>query len=242
MSAAELPRTSQPEAGFHPYRAVSRSAVVALVLGIFGLILLSLTLVSVFTRYGDATPVGIWTALLGVLGLCLGLAAVRTIRRYPTEYTGASLARVAVFACLVEVLCGTAAAIYTYANEVPEGYERISFFDLQPDPDQPELPVSPMSIELSGKKIFIKGYMHPAVASRGAVDHFILVNDLGTCCFGGQPKPTHMIEIYIPDRNRRIAYSQATIKLAGTFAVSREPGQSMGLAGVWYHLKVDEVR
>ncbi|MDX1947698.1 MAG: DUF3299 domain-containing protein [Pirellulaceae bacterium] len=247
MSAAEISPTAAAasptsDGELHPYRAISRSAVIAFVLSLLGLVLLGLTLVSFTTRQGDAGPVGIWTAILGLMGLPLGIAAWVSIRRYPLEFTGAPLAKFAVAACLAQVGLGLFAAIYTYATEVPEGYERISFYDLQPDPDVPELPVSPLSIEKSGQKVFIKGYMHPAVATSGEVNHFILVNDLGTCCFGGQPKPTHMIEVHIPEGKRRVAYSQSTLKLAGTFAVSRTPGQSMGLSGVWYHLQVDEVR
>lgn len=211
---------------FQPYRAVNRSAVMAAVLA--GLSLLALVFPTLL--------------VLPIVGLVLGISAIATIRRYPTEYTGLGLAKVAAVVCALLFVGGASLHAYTYATEVPEGYVRIGFWDLQPDPDHPDLPVSPKSLELSGKQIFIKGYMHPGVAGFGKVNHFILVPDMGTCCFGGQPKATDMVEVYVPEGKNRIAYSTRRIKLAGTFAVSQEPSDSLGLNNVWYHLKVDEVR
>jgi hypothetical protein len=81
------------------------------------------------------------------------------------------------------------------------------------------------------------------VASSGMVDRFILVPDMGTCCFGGDPKATDMIEVHVPDAAHRLAYSRTRIKLAGTFAVSQLASQKMQMKNpVWYHLEVGEVR
>ena len=138
---------------------------------------------------------------------------------------------------------GTGWHTYVYLTEVPEGYARTGFWELQPDPDYPELPVSKKSLELSGKPIFIKGYMHPGVASRGRVDHFILVPDMGTCCFGGDPKSTDMIEVRVPAVGNRVAYARRQIKLAGKFDVTQIGSRSLEMKNpVWYRLEVDQVR
>jgi hypothetical protein len=68
------------------------------------------------------------------------------------------------------------------------------------------------------------------------------VPDMGTCCFGGQPKPTDMIEVYVPEGKPRVAYAPRRIKLAGTFMLADRPTQSLGLKGVWYHLRADLVK
>jgi hypothetical protein len=209
-----------------PYRAVSRAAVVSLGLGVASIL-------------GLVFPT---LLILPVVGLVLGLVGLATIRRYPGEYTGGTLAAAGVGACSLLFVGGVALHTYVYLTEVPEGYARVYFHQLQPDPDYPELPVSPQSLELANQPIFIKGYMHPGVSSAGKVNHFILVNDFGTCCFGGQPKPTHMIEIHIPPGKPGVAYSRSMVKLAGQFGVSQHPGESLGLSNVWYHLKVDQVR
>lgn len=239
MSQVALIET-QPE--LMPYRAVCRSAVLAVVLMGLGLPLVVLAAVSATIVVGDAVPLGTVGGVLGLAAAWLGWSAGRTIRRYPTECTGARLARSGLWGGLLLAAFGFSLAGYTHVTEVPEGYQRVGFWELQPDPEQPELPISPRALELAGQRIFIKGYMHPGVASMGRVDRFILVPDMGTCCFGGQPKPTDMIEVYVPDPSRRVAYAPRRIKLAGVFQLTDRPTQSLGLSGVWYHLVADDVR
>lgn len=225
-----------------PYRAISRSAVMAVALAFLSLPFVAMAVYSTVARFGDAVPLGVMGAVLAFLALLLGLAARSTIRRYPTEYTGGRLALSGLVGGLVLFATGASVSAYTYVTEVPKDCVRVTFGDLQPDPDRPELPISPTALELSGKKVFIKGYMHPGIASMGKVDHFILVNDFGTCCFGGQPKPTHMISVYVPDGHDRVAFSRRSIKLSGTFAVADRPIEDLGLTGVWYHLQADQVQ
>jgi hypothetical protein len=225
------------------YRALSRSAILAAVLAAVAVVPLVLATASYFFRYGDALPTGTLTAFIGGAAAVLGLIGWVAIRKYPEEYTGGGLALAAMLIGATQVVAGSAMATHTYISEVPEGYVRTGFWELQPDPDYPELPVSKKAIELSGKPVFIKGYMHPGVASMGKVNQFILVPDMGTCCFGGDPKSTDMIEVHVPDAANRLAYSRRRIKLAGKFGVSQYAGQPMKMKNpVWYHLEVDQVR
>lgn len=222
-----------------PYRAISRSAVISVVLAAVSFPLVALAVVSMRFQVGDAVPLGMAGALFALIAGVLGGMGLMTIRRYPLEYTGSGLAKLGLTGGLVLFALGSTVSAYTYATEVPEGYARVGFWELQPDPDHPELPVGPKALEIIGQKIFIKGYMHPGVASGGKVGHFILVPDMGTCCFGGQPKMTDMIEVVSPD-SERIAYSTRRIKLAGTFQLHM-PTQSLGLSGVVFHLQADQV-
>jgi Protein of unknown function (DUF3299) len=244
MSAvSDTPVLSTPDHDLAPYRAICRSAILSTVLAVVSLPLVGLAIFSAVFQYGDAVPIGSLGAALALFAVIMGISGLSTIRRYPTEYTGKRLATTGLVAGAVLLLVGASLSAYTHLTEVPEGYEPISFDgDLKPDPDRPDLPVSPKSLELSGKPVFIKGYMHPGVASSGKVNHFILVRDFGTCCFGGQPKSTHMIEVYVPDGVERVAYSTRTIKLSGTFMLADRPVQSLGLAGVWYHMQADQVK
>jgi hypothetical protein len=225
-----------------PYRAISRSAVLSAVLAGLSLPLVTLAVVSMTYDVGDAVPLGYVGAMFAVPAFVLGLMAGRTIRRYPTEYTGSRLAKSGLVGGLLLAATGIGVASYTHATEVPPGFTRVGFWELQPDPDEPGLPISPKAIELTGQKVFIKGYMHPGVASMGRVNNFILVRDMGTCCFGGQPKPTDMIEIHVPDDNEKISYSRRCIKLSGTFYLADHPTQALGLNNVWYHLEATEVK
>jgi hypothetical protein len=240
--ATEYSHVSTDEVNLEPYRALSRSAVVGFVIACIGLVPLALAVYSRLSQFGDAVPVGMLSAVIGIGAASMGFVGWLTIRKYPTEYTGSRLATMALAAGIVQVLLGAAIAVDTHIHEVPEGYERITFYDLQPNPDYPELPVSPKSIEISGQPVFLKGYMHPGVAGTGKVNRFILVNDFGTCCFGGQPKSWHMVEVHVPPGQPGIAYSRMTLKLAGKFGVSPVPTRSLGLDGVFYHLELDQVR
>ena len=193
-------------------------------------------------QFSDTVWLGSWGAFFAAIAGVLGFFGARTVRRYPAEYTGGQLAKMGLIGGILLAITGSASATYTYSHEVPEGYSRVGFWELKPDPEQPELPIAPKAIQLTGKPIFIKGYMHPGVASMGKVDHFILVPDMGTCCFGGQPKPTDMIEVFIPEGKDRVSYSRHQLKLTGTFLLADRPIQSLGLNNVWYHMEADRVQ
>ena len=225
MSAVtDLPYAPPEGTEFHPYRAVSRAAIVSLVLGVLSVgALLFATLL-----------------IIPLVGLVLGLVALSTIRRYPAEYTGGRLALAGTILGAVLFVGGAAWHTYVFATEVPEGYARTGFWELQPDPDHPEyFPVSKRATELAGKEIFIKGYMHPGVASMGKVDHFILVPDMGTCCFGGDPKSTDMIEVIMRD-DKKVKYNQRQRKIAGVFRVDPYPRPVPGMKnGVFYQIDAE---
>ena len=240
---ADIAFPPTPAEEFKPYRAVSRSAVLSLVLALVALPISILTVTAARYSYGDAVSLGFWTAIIAIFSAVLGWVGLRSIRRFPNEYTGKILAQIGLVLGMIQFAAGVGLSTYTYATEVPEGYTRVGFWELRPDPEHPlPAPISQKAIDIAGKPIFIKGYMHPGVSSNGKVTHFILVPDMGTCCFGGQPKPYDMIEIRIPDQKQGVAYSTQKLKLAGTFAVGLAPGQSLGLQDVWYHMEVDQVR
>jgi hypothetical protein len=206
------------------YRSVSRSAVISLVLSFVSLLALLFAPLLV----------------LPVVALVLGLTALSTIRRYPGEYTGKGMALIGTAVSSTVFVLGAILHTVDYATEVPEGYQRISFSDLQPEIKIPGAPPPQKVLDLNGKQIFIKGYIHPGVATMGKVDHFILVPDMGTCCFGGQPAMTDMIEVRIKDDASKVKYSTRRVKLAGKFALGRSMEKAPGdLRDVIYHLEAD---
>src|SRR5262245_53203387 len=144
---APLPNEQQ----LAPYRAICRTAVVSAVMAAISLPLVVLALVSIWLRFGDAVPMGMLGAFFAGIAFLLGFVAARTIRRYPTEYTGARLANFGLFGGMVLLVAGSASAAFTYSTEVPEGYSRVGFWELQPDPDEPQLPISPKAFEFTGK-------------------------------------------------------------------------------------------
>ena len=212
---------------YEPYKSVSKMAMASLLLALFALI-------------GLVFPALLLAALLAVL---FGVLGQRNLRRYPDELTGKPAAFIGLVGGVLLLVGGTAMHTYIYMTEVPEGYERMSFNQLQMDKNAvtplglPDLPV-----ELDGKRVFVKGYVHPGVADVGEIRNFVLVPDMGTCCFGGQPDLSDMIEVNVKGE-RGLRYSQRKRKLAGTFHISFRSKKVAGdLNGGYFALDADYVR
>jgi hypothetical protein len=215
---------SAREEGFEPYRAISKSAVISFGLG----------LLSILGWY--AAPL----LVLAVVAAILGISGYRSVVRYPNELTGKTLALVGALLGISLFIGGIAKHSYVYATEVPDGYLRISFADLQPDKNDLRMPVPPEALELNGKKIFVKGYLYPD-GQQYNIKRFVLVPDLGTCCFGGQPKLTDMIEVTL-EEPLQTAYNMSKRKLAGELKVDMSLKPVSGVNGVYYQLKANHLR
>lgn len=223
-SASTIPMDQNFEEGNESYRAISKAAILSLVFALASFAAFSIPALSV----------------LALVGFTVGFTGYRNIRRYPDELSGKVAALVGTVACGIVFVSSVTWHSITYATEVPEGYERISFNDLQPVPEHPELPISPTALQLNGKKIFVKGYVYPD-GQQTKIKRFVLVPDMGTCCFGGQPKLTHMMEVTLTDPHR-INYSFQKRKLAGELTVDTSLKPVSGVGGVYFQLKAHYVK
>ena len=178
-------------------------------------------------------------SVLAIVGVGLGLFGLFVVAKYPEEFAGKWIATVGI--CLsILIFAGSAGMhAYIYMTEVPEGKTRISFADLQPRSKTTGLRVSQKSLEITGQDVFIKGYVYPG-KKRENLDKFILVRDFGTCCFGGSPKPTHMVEIELKG-GRRTQYNKRLRRVGGTFNVENQlkKVQEDDLPGVFYRIEAD---
>jgi hypothetical protein len=177
---------------------------------------------------------------LAALGLLLGVNGYRNVRRYPNEVTGRVPALVGILVCGLLLVGGSSLHVVVYATEVPEGYLRISFAELQPADERPDLPVPPSALELDGKQVFVKGYLYPD-GQQANIKRFVLVPDMGTCCFGGQPALTDMIEVTLEDP-LRTAYARRKRKLGGVLKVDTRLKPVNGLTGVYYQMTADYLK
>ncbi len=208
----------------YAYRALSRPAVISLILGVLSF---------------SALPLA-GLLVLPAIGLVLGLLGLRAIRRYPEELLGGWVATSGIVLNGLLLVGGVSLHSLIYIYEVPEGAQRISFYELQPDKNTPELPVPPAALELNGKQIFIKGYLFPD-GQQANIKQFVLVPDMGTCCFGGQPKLTDMIQVTLRDP-LRVEYSYVRRRLAGILKVDTRLKPVSGVQGVYYQLDADYVK
>lgn len=223
--SAELQMSSSTEQVEFPYRAMSSTAIASLVFAVMA------ALMGFF----------FWPGLgLAIIGISVGVMALSKINAYPEEFDGKQIAVAGILLNLVILLGGAGMHTYIYLTEVPEGYSRIQFFELQQPENGPNQPTE-KAVSMDGEPVFLKGYIHPTSGS-GMLKHFILVPDLGTCCFGGQPKSSDMIEVSLGGGQTTKAGFQKK-KLAGTFKVNQAPQKLTDFENtVFYRMKVDQIK
>lgn len=200
MSQATL--TSSEEDLYQQYRSLSFLAVVALVFGMISI------------PSAAAASMNPFLLVFPFIGMLLGLTAVLKLKNRTDEFTGLGLAKTGLMLSTILLFGGSAYAAYIYATEVPDGFQRISFSQLEPDAKSPR-PWSQEAETLAGEKVFVKGYVYPD-DQLGEIKRFILVPDMGTCCFGGKPKISDMIQVTLEDPHR-VKYSMMRRSLAGKF-------------------------
>ena len=215
--------SSADESVDFPYRALSRPAIASL-------IFLLLSLPGLLETFAPML-------VLAFLGIAAALVGLRSIRRYPNEYSGKELALFSLIACTLVLIGGAGHHAYVYATEVPEGYERGYFWKLQQEQNVPDSPTA-YATDINGKNVFLKGYIHPSSGS-GMLRQFILVPDLGTCCFGGQPRSSDMIEVTLLG-GQTVKGGMKMRKLAGKFLVNDIPREVTDFDNiVFYRLRAD---
>jgi hypothetical protein len=157
-------------------------------------------------------------AVVPLVGILLGWAALRQIRKAPDEWTGLRLARIGMIGsaammllCLLFLACRT-------VTEVPPGYQRLSYDDLQPDPSKPTEPIPQTARDLNDAKVFVQGFMQSRRQLTG-IKEFILQPASGECAFCiPSPKPTEKIRVILQG-DLEAAYTNHLISVTGRFRV-----------------------
>ncbi|MFK7736401.1 MAG: DUF3299 domain-containing protein [Pirellulaceae bacterium] len=209
--------------GADVYQSVSRSAVASVILGVLGLVSFYFSFFVAFS----------------VLGLVFAFLAVRAIKRFPDELQGRMLAMLGGGVCVVTMIAAPAFHTIVYLTEVPEGYERLDFALLTSAGEMDGPPAD--ALQYDGMQVFIKGYIHPTSMDNVLAKKFVLVPDLGTCCFGSQPPLTHMIEVSLAG-DQYATKSLRKQRLAGTLRINQNMKPVEGLNGVFYQLKADVLK
>jgi hypothetical protein len=208
-NAADLER-------YQAYKAISVLAVASLGLGILSV----LTFVT-------------WAfGIVPLLGIVLGLLALRQVRSRSHELTGLPMAIGGIILSATLLAAGWAWQAYVYATEVPADHVRINYDFLKPASDDERFP-PPTAWQLDGQKVFLKGYMFPTDKQQN-LKEFTLCRDNAECCFGGQPKPWDMVRVQMKD-SLRGDYTTWQRKVAGVLRVKR-PERAIREGGVDHHL------
>lgn len=214
------------KADYNQYRALSSAAVAAL----------AVSLLSLSAFFGLAMIV------VPVVGCLLAVYAIIAVKQRRAELTGLPLAHAALVISAFSLLGSISLHLTVYLTEVPEGYERISYrqLDYNKEDMAADRQIPAAAEQLDGEKVFIKGYIYPGSQKRG-IKRFLLVRDKGDCCFGGNPKITDRIQVTLQDP-LRLEYDTRLRKLAGVLRI--DPDQTAVDAGgaVLYQLEADYLK
>ena len=199
------------------FRAVSTTAVVSMIFGVFSVL----------------TVLGWYLAIIPAGGILLGWLAAGRIHENPSELTGLGLARAGMCVSLVFLVLGYGWLIFQQVKEFPWGYTVITYEDLQPEPGQY---VSQKARNMDGNLVGIRGYISPGRQQVG-LKQFVLCPIIGNCHFCiTEPKPTEMIRVKLAG-DLAVRYTTRLLRLGGKFRVDAQaPG------GVPYFLEADYLR
>ena len=175
-----------------------------------------------------------WLAVVPILGMVLGSVALRDIARRPDALTGRPLAIGAILVSAAALAGGISRLAMVYAAELPAGFARLSYAELQPLPGDPPDAVPDTALAVNGRDVLLKGYMYPGKQTQG-IRQFLLVRDQGDCCFGGNPKITDRVLVQLAEP-AGIDFTPRLVKLAGKFHVRPAGAPEIG-GGVLYHLE-----
>jgi hypothetical protein len=207
------------------YRPMSTGAIASLVFGALSTM--------IFFAGRDGFQNALLLTPLPLIGIAVGLRAMSAMRANPDQFTGGSMAKIGVALSAIALVGGLGFSGYVYATEVPDGYARTSFFELQPD--EIDLrgghAIPPDIAALDGKKVFIKGYIRPDSTNNGYsqnISQFLLVRDSANCCFGDLSTVKYFDQMLVQmTGKKRVDYSPGLFRMGGTLRVFPQNAQDM---------------
>ena len=206
---------SLPEEIVH-YKPISPMAATSLLFGL-GSVVAAITVADVGWAF----------IVVPVIGFVLGFRGLRSIKRY--DMTGRGAAKVGIILSALALVGGTGGYLYYLKTAIPPGYLPITYEPLQTAMPE-ELDSTAKALE--GKKVYLQGYVYPTKETTG-IKTFMLCRDNGTCCFGGQPKLTDMVEVKLKEP-LTLDYTSSLHGVGGVFRVKSEGAGKLG--NVVYHL------
>ncbi len=203
-------------------------------------------------RYRALNPLAFTSAVLGALsiltwlhwafavvplaGLILGWIAWKQIRKAPEEWTGKPLVIAGALLSVLLWLSGCIFLLVARADEVPYGYERITYAMLQPDPLKPTQPIPQTAIDMDDRKVYMKGYIQSRRTMTGIKD-FVLCPTNGDCPFcTPSPRPTEKVQVILQG-DLEATYTTHQIGVAGHFRIDRN-----ATGGIPYKLEANYLR
>ena len=197
------------------YRSLTAESVGALILGF-------LSVLTFFSGFFVIFP---------ILGIVLGVTAIRKILQATQELGGLGVASAGVGLSAFLALIGMSYQFYMMQYEVPGGFVVIGFSDLVADSRTGRIPenilrltphVDEQGNEHYGTPVFIEGYMYPTQMLT-EIRNFMLVPSVGQSPFGPvAPNPTKMVDVSLSG-DLRVSYRTSPVKVGGILTVNPSP-------------------
>jgi hypothetical protein len=202
----------EPTAG--RYRALSGGAVLSLGLG-------ALSAVMIVAGKDGSGAFYLLLSVIPLAAIAAGWLALRRISSAPEERTGATIARMGIGLAAFFWIAGFTLLLMAESLEVPIGYRRVTYAELQPDKDVPGERIPQTAMDLKDKKVFLKGYIAPT-RQLIRLKRFILCPTNGVCQFCiPNPKPTEMIRVKLAG-DLTADYVNHLIGIGGRFHVDEK--------------------
>ena len=211
------------------YRSLTAESVGSLILGFLSVL----------------TFVSMLFVIFPIMGIVLGVTAIRKILRATQELEGMGIASAGVALSAVLALAGTAYQIYVMQYEIPTGYVMIDFSMLVADPKTGRIPenISALTPHLDEQgneiytPVFIEGYMFPT-RQLTEIKNFMLVPSVEQNKFGPSTRnPTEMVDVTLLG-DLRVSYRSSSVKVGGMLYLNPDPK----LGETPYLLKADVFR
>jgi len=176
-------------------------------------------------------------AIFPIMGIVLGVAALRKILNATEELSGFEISTAGVALCALFWAGGYAWLYYSYSYAVPPGYYPVSFAELKADPKTGKLPDTILKYAEEGQKVFLVGHMYPGRKMTG-IESFMLVPTLEHCKFCTPTRnPTEMIDIQMVD-GLTASFRTRPVRIGGVFSIN--PNYIAG--ELPYHIEADVFR
>ena len=211
------------------YRSLAAESVGSLILGFLS----ALTFVSMLF------------VIFPIMGIVLGITAIRKILRATQELEGLGVASAGVGLSALLAIAGTVYQVYMTQYEVPFGYIEIAFSDLIADSKTGRIPehilrLSPHLDEqgnVQETRVFIEGFMYPT-RQMTEIRSFMLVPSVEQGAFGAITRnPTQMVDVTLSG-DLRVSYRSSLVKVGGVLTVNSSPAPGT----TPYSLKADVFR
>ena len=169
--------------------------------------------------------------IFSIMGIVLGVTAIRKILRATEELGGLGIASAGVALSAVLMISAIFYHSYVARYTVPFGYVEVTWAELAAEPRTGRISDDILRLTPhrdahgnvhAGVPIFIEGYMHPT-RQQTEIRSFTLVPVIRQGPWGAvTPNPTQMVDVTLTG-DRRVSYRTSAVKVGGILTVNPDP-------------------